>query len=281
MRDELIISLVLLTVLVGLPVLIETVNSKEEHTMTAATEHVLNELTMTVIYDNYAAKAGFKTAWGFACVIQGADKTILFDTGSDGTVLMDNMAKAGIDPATIDVVVLSHQHWDHIGGIYHFLSANAHVQIYLPQSFSIRLKQDLQRYEVELIKVGDSVEICPGVYSTGDLAGPVREQSLMLRTPRGMIVMTGCAHPGIVNIIQTAKTIVPDDVLLAMGGFHLMNDSEASIRKVVSQFRELGVRYVAASHCTGDRARQMFAEEYQQHFLSSGAGNVTTLEQLP
>jgi 7,8-dihydropterin-6-yl-methyl-4-(beta-D-ribofuranosyl)aminobenzene 5'-phosphate synthase len=96
-----------------------------------------------------------------------------------------------------------------------------------------------------------------------------------------MIVMTGCAHPGIVNIIQTAKTIVPDDVLLAMGGFHLMNDSEASIRKVVSQFRELGVRYVAASHCTGDRARQMFAEEYQQHFLSSGAGNVTTLEQLP
>ena len=281
MKDELIISLVLLTVFVGLPVLIETVNGKEEHTMTAATEHVLNELTMTVIYDNYAAKAGFKTAWGFACVIQGADKTILFDTGSDGGVLMENMAKAGIDPATIDVVVLSHQHWDHIGGIYHVLNANARVQMYLPQSFSTHFKQDLQRYEIELVEVRDAVEICPGVYSTGDLDGPLREQSLVLRTPKGLIVMTGCAHPGIVNIIQTAKIVVPDDVLLAMGGFHLMNDAEASIRNVVSQFRELGVRYVAASHCTGDSARQMFAEEYQQHFLSSGAGKVITLKQLP
>ena len=267
--------------MVGLTVLIESVNSKEEGAMRVTTEQVLDKLKITVIYDNYAAKAGFKTAWGFACVIQGADKTILFDTGSDGAVLMDNMAKAGIDPAVIDTVVLSHQHWDHIGGIYHFLDANADVQICLPQSFSAHFKQDLHRYRVDLIEVDSAVEICPGIYSTGDMAGPIREQALIMRTPRGMIVMTGCAHPGIVNIIQTAKTIVPDTVLLVMGGFHLMNDNAAAIGHVVSQFRALDVRYVAASHCTGDRARRMFAEEYRQQFLSSGAGNVITLEQLP
>jgi 7,8-dihydropterin-6-yl-methyl-4-(beta-D-ribofuranosyl)aminobenzene 5'-phosphate synthase len=103
------------------------------------------------------------------------------------------MAKAGIAPAAIDLVVLSHQHWDHTGGIYHVLHTNARVQIFLPQSFSTHFKQDLQRYGAELIEVHDTAEICPGVYSTGDL-------------------------------------------LLVMGGFHLMNDNEAAIRNVVSHF---------------------------------------------
>lgn len=281
MKDEIIISLVILTICVGIPLLITTVRGKEEPNMTPTIKQTFNELTVTVIYDNYPAQAGFTTAWGFACVIQEADKTILFDTGGDGAVLLANMAKAGIDPAVIDLVVLSHQHWDHISGIYHVLNTNARVQIYLPQSFSTHFKQDLQRYGAELIEVHDAVEICPGVYSTGDLAGPVREQSLVLQTPKGMIVITGCAHPDIVHIIQQAKAILPGDLLLVMGGFHLMNDNEAAIRNVVSQFRELGVRYVAASHCTGDRARQMFAQEYQHHYLPVGAGTVITLKELP
>lgn len=115
MKDELIISLVILTICIGIPVLIVTVRGKEEPKMASTIEHGPNDLTITDIYDNYPAQAGFTTAWGFVCVIQGTDKTILFDTGSDGAVLLANMAKAGIDPDVIDLVVLSHQHWDHTG----------------------------------------------------------------------------------------------------------------------------------------------------------------------
>jgi 7,8-dihydropterin-6-yl-methyl-4-(beta-D-ribofuranosyl)aminobenzene 5'-phosphate synthase len=249
----------------------------KEASMIAHAEHLLTDFTITVIYDNYPMQAGLQTAWGFACLIQGADKTILFDTGGDGAILLANMTKLGIDPQRIDLVVLSHLHWDHTGGVYHFLNVNAHAPIYVPHSFSSHFKQDVQRYGVKMIEVQDAIEICPGVYSTGDLDGPIREQSLLLRTPQGMIVITGCAHPGIVKIIQTAKTILPDEALLVMGGCHLMNDQEATIMDVISQFRALGVQYVAASHCTGDLARQMFAREYQQRFLSSGVGKVITL----
>ena len=243
--------------------------------------HPLNDLTITVIYDNYLAQESLQTAWGFACLITGPERTILFDTGGDGAVLLANMAKLGIDQVMIDLVVLSHQHWDHIGGIYHFLNAHARVQIYLPHSFSTHFKQDLQRYGVEIVAVQAARQICPGVYSTGDLEGPIREQALLLQTPKGMIIITGCAHPGIVKIIQQAKAVLPEDILLVMGGFHLMNHREETIMDVVSEFRALGVRYVAASHCTGDRARQIFAREYQQNYLPVGVGNVITLKELP
>ena len=249
--------------------------------MPSESGHPLNDLTITVIYDNYLAQESLQTAWGFACLIQGAEKTILFDTGGDGAVLLANMAQLRIDPATIDLVILSHQHWDHIGGIYHFLNANTRVQIYLPQSFSNHFKQDLQRYGVEIVEVQAARQICPGVYSTGDLEGQIREQALLLQAPKGMIIITGCAHPGIVKIIQQAKAILPDEVLLVMGGFHLMNDREESIMDVVSQFNALGVRDVAPSHCSGEQTRQVFAQAYQQDFLSSGVGKVIRLQDLP
>jgi 7,8-dihydropterin-6-yl-methyl-4-(beta-D-ribofuranosyl)aminobenzene 5'-phosphate synthase len=281
MKEELIISLVILTALVGIPLLIASVGGKEEYPMPSESGHPLNDLTITVIYDNYLAQESLQTAWGFACLLQRAEKTILFDTGGDGAVLLANMAKLGIDPQTIDLVVLSHQHWDHTGGIYHFLNTNAHVQIYLPHSFSPHFKQDLQRYGVEIVEVQAAQQICPGVYSTGDLEGPIREQALLLQTQKGVIIITGCAHPGIVKIIQQAKAVLPEDVLLVMGGFHLMNDREETILDVVSQFRALGVRYVAASHCTGDLARQIFAREYQQQYLPVGVGTIITRKELP
>ncbi len=123
-------------------------------------------------------------------------------------------------------------------------------------------------------------QICPGLYSTGDLEEPIREQALLLQTQKGMIIITGCAHPGIIKIIQHAKDVLPEEVLLVMGGFHLMNDREETIMDVVSQFNALGVRYVAPSHCSGEQARQVLAQAYQRDFLSSGVGKVITLHDL-
>ena len=112
------------------------------------------------------------------------------------------------------------------------------------------------------------------------MAGIVREQALALDTPRGLIIITGCAHPGILNIIETARAILSKDALLVAGGFHLMNDADAAIDGVIARFRDLGVQRVAPTHCSGERARQRFAQAYGANFLAIGVGSVIRSEDL-
>ena len=237
-------------------------------------------MTITVIYDNYQDREGLETAWGFSCVIQGMERTLLFDTGADGRVLLSNMRQCGIEPGTIENVIISHQHWDHLGGIYTALAESREIPMYLPKSFSAILKKDVQRYGGEVIEVESPLKICEGVYSSGDLDGKIREQALVLQTDRGNIVITGCAHPGIVKIIRKAKEIVPGEILLVMGGFHLLHDQQNTIEDIITEFQALGVRYVAPSHCSGDLARKLFQEHYQDHSLSLGVGRTITLSAL-
>jgi len=75
-----------------------------------------SNLTITVMSDNNSYQGGLETAWGFSCLIQGTENTILFDTGGDGSILLANMEKLGFDPKEIELIVLSHMHWDHIDG---------------------------------------------------------------------------------------------------------------------------------------------------------------------
>ena len=236
---------------------------------------------VTVICDNYTTGEDMEACWGFSCLIRHGGKTILFDTSCDGMVLSKNIARLGFDPAEIDLLMISHQHWDHTGGIYFILDANRNLRVLLPRSFSPHFKADIKRYGVNVMEADGAQEIFPGFYTTGELNGPVREQAALFRTPGGVIVITGCAHPGIIPIIQTAKKILPDDDLaLVMGGFHLLDDSDSDILKIIGEFKTLNVRYAAASHCSGERARELFAREYRDHFIPLGAGSVITLEDL-
>ncbi|MFO7568488.1 MAG: MBL fold metallo-hydrolase [Smithellaceae bacterium] len=236
---------------------------------------------ITVICDNYTAREDLEASWGFSCLIALEGKNVLFDTGADGVVLSNNMARLGIDPAAIDLMMISHQHWDHTGGIYSILSARRNISVCVPRSFSVHFKSDMKRYGVQVIEAGSALEILPGLYTTGDLDGPVREQAALLRTEAGTVVITGCAHPGIVKMAQTAKTVLPDDDLaLVMGGFHLLNDGDDNILAVIAEFKAMGVRYAAASHCSGQKARELFAREYKDHFISLGAGSVIKTDHL-
>lgn len=236
---------------------------------------------VTIICDNYTTREDLEASWGFSCLISQGGKNILFDTGSDSIVLSNNMARLGIDPASIDLMMISHQHWDHIGGIYYILDARRNLQVCVPQSFSVHFQADMKRYGVELIEVDKAQEIFPGLYSTGNLEGITREQAALLQTPSGTVVITGCAHPGIINIIETAKKILPeDDIALVMGGFHLLDDSDDDILQMIVRFKDSGVRYAAASHCSGQRARNLFAREYGDHFIYLGAGSEIILENL-
>ena len=240
------------------------------------------EFEFTILYDNMPKQPGFETAWGFACLIRGAEHAILFDTGGDGAVLLRNMQRANVDPNEFDIAALSHQHWDHVGGLYHLLDVRQRrLALYVPASFSAHFKQDAQRYDIELTNVSEPVRLAEGVMSTGDLSGTIREQALLLETTRGVVIVTGCAHPGILKIIETVRELLPQKrILLVLGGFHLMNDSEADIERTVARFRELGVEYVAPTHCSGDQTRAIFTREYQAHFLNVGVGSVIRSDEL-
>jgi len=234
----------------------------------------LKNLKITVVYDNYLYKEGLKTGWGFSCVIEGAEKTILFDTGGDAPTLLYNIEKLGIHPENIDTIVLSHIHGDHVGGLFGFLRENSNVTVHLLKSFDKRFKEDVRSLGAKVVEIHEPAEICKGIYTIGEMGFWIKEQSLIVNTDKGLIVITGCAHPGIVNIVAKAKELLDKNVLLVMGGFHLMGKSRNEIGKIINDFRKLGVHYVGASHCSGDTARKMFEDEYKEYFINVGVGRV-------
>jgi len=237
-------------------------------------------LTITVIYDHNRYKEGLETGFGFSCLIQGLERTILFDTGGMGSKLLANMEKLGIDPHDIDVVVLSHTHDDHVGGLPNFLEVNHDVTVYLLNSFVPGFKNKVKNYGAGVVEIQESLKICDDAYSSGGVDEYGTEQAVILQTDNGLVIITGCAHPGIVTIVQNAKELLNNDVLLVMGGFHLA-PHRPTVEQIVSDFKQLGVRYVGPCHCSGDTARQVFKEVYQANFIPVGVGTVIRLEDLP
>jgi 7,8-dihydropterin-6-yl-methyl-4-(beta-D-ribofuranosyl)aminobenzene 5'-phosphate synthase len=213
-------------------------------------------LRLTVLYDNDAC-SGFTGSWGFSALIETGKETILFDTGWDGTLLLKHMEKTGIDPACIDKLVLSHQHWDHIGGLPEILRANPEVIVYVPASFSENLKREIKK-RAELIEVKEATQISDRVWSTGELGDKIKEQSLVLGTEKGFYVLTGCAHPGLDEIMDAA--LCYGEVKGILGGLH---DSDS--------FERLkGMELIGAGHCTAHKEK--IKELFPSKFMETRAG---------
>jgi 7,8-dihydropterin-6-yl-methyl-4-(beta-D-ribofuranosyl)aminobenzene 5'-phosphate synthase len=243
-------------------------------------QNELTDVKITVIYDNDVFQEGLKSEWGFACLIEGAEKTILFDTGGDGAILMANMEKLGIDPKDIEIVVLSHEHWDHVGGLVAFLEKNSDVAVYMLESFPDKLKQVAESKAAKIMTVAEPLEICKNVYSTGEMGQSIVEHAIVLKTVKGLIVITGCAHPGIVEIAEKAKELHKAELLYVMGGFHLGGHGKSQLESIVNSFQELGVRYASPCHCSGDKARHIFEAAYRDNYLKIGVGRIITLQDL-
>jgi 7,8-dihydropterin-6-yl-methyl-4-(beta-D-ribofuranosyl)aminobenzene 5'-phosphate synthase len=239
-----------------------------------------NKVSITVVYDNNTHKEGLEPAWGFSCVIAGLEKTILFDTGGNGSLLLENMSKVGIEPNSIDIVVLSHAHWDHTGGMESFLQKNHAVDVFVPESFPRDFIEMVSSRGAGIREVEQPAEICQSVHSTGQLGTSIKEQGLIVRTDKGMILITGCAHPGIVHMVRRTKELFNEDIRLVMGGFHLSAAGNAEINDIIKAFKELQVRYAAPCHCTGDNARTLFAEQFGDRYIDIGAGRVVAVKDL-
>ena len=238
-------------------------------------------IELVVVYDNNPGDDRLHTAWGFACVVRLGCNTILFDTGGDSPNLLHNMLQLAIDPGEIDAVFFSYIDGDHTGGLAGFLEKNSDVIVYLPQSFPPDFKQEIASAGAEVVEIDRARELIPGVYTTGELGREIKEQSLVLKTADGLVVITGCAHPGIVDIISRAKEVVPGTgVSLAIGGFHLVWSSASEIQPVIDGFKRLGVARTAPCHCSGDEARQMFQQSYGDAYLKVGVGTKIKLPGL-
>lgn len=232
---------------------------------------VIGPVTFTIVYDNNTYVPSLRTDWGFSCVVETGDAVVLFDTGGNGTILLDNMEELGFDPQVIDAVVLSHIHGDHTGGLKGLLDTGARPVVYVPASFPESFKAPV-RVQTELVEATDPVEVLPGVHTTGEVGSSIVEQALVVETGAGLVVVTGCAHPGVVEMVRRAKAAVGGEVRLVMGGFHLGGAGRDQIEAIIADFRELGVQQVAPCHCTGDLARQMFAEAYVDDCTLAGVG---------
>jgi len=230
--------------------------SLPEPTPTEAPERV----TITILYDNNEYDERLKTAWGFSCLVEWGDLTLL-----------SNMATLGLDPGKIDIVLLSHIHGDHVGGLGGILAINKETTVYLPRSFPASFKAQVRASA--RVEVHEPMEMSEGIYTTGETGRGILEQSLVLVTKQGLVVITGCAHPGIVSIVERAKEITGGEVYLVMGGFHLGGGSRAAIEDVIEDLRELGVQKVAPCHCSGDLARSLIAEAYEEGFIRAGVGS--------
>jgi len=233
-------------------------------------------LRITVLFDNTVANARLQSAWGFAALIEHRGHTLLLDAGSDARVFGANLDSLHVDVRRIEAVAVSHAHSDHTGGLEAVPASAVRVPLYGLPSFPGAFRQRYaDRFRVVDTERGQ--ELSPGVFTTGEMVDPavrIPEQALVIPTDSGLVIITGCAHPGIVAIVQRAVEMHHAPAYLVLGGFHLVQHTDAQVDEIIAEFRRLGVRKVGATHCTGDRAIARFAAAWGADFVRLGAGRV-------
>ncbi len=272
----------------------------------AATERI------TVLYDAFGTYPGMQKDWGYAALVEVGGRRILFDTGNNPDVFAHNVNTAEIDLGRLDFVVMSHRHGDHMGGLTYLLSKNPKVKIYAPQEgFGVyggalpgsfyrkdeSLPQDMRYFDgkpPDLLKFGTawpkaniqlidkSTEVAPGVRliaQVSDAPGTkeLKELSLAINTPEGIVLVVGCSHPGIESIVAEAAAINPR-IRLVAGGFHLVVAPDAAIDKIVAALHDTyKVERIAPGHCSGEHTfaviKQIFGDKYEY----AGVGTVLPL----
>jgi 7,8-dihydropterin-6-yl-methyl-4-(beta-D-ribofuranosyl)aminobenzene 5'-phosphate synthase len=206
---------------------------------------------ITIVYDNCTAKAGLRHDWGFAAFLQTENAApLLFDTGADGATLLYNMRKLGINPGQIGIIVISHAHGDHTGGLSSILEINKEAEIYVPASTVAKLAGR------KVVLVSQPIQVSKTIFTTGELKGI--EQSLVVKTSRGIVVVTGCSHPGVGAILDAASC--HGKVYGIIGGLHGFSDFDCLD----------GLSLICPCHCT--QYKEELEYRFPEQYVACGAG---------
>jgi 7,8-dihydropterin-6-yl-methyl-4-(beta-D-ribofuranosyl)aminobenzene 5'-phosphate synthase len=267
---------------------------------------------ITIIYDAFGKDPAMTKDWGFSALVEIAGKRILFDTGNDRDIFAANVKAKAIDLTSLDFVVMSHRHADHMGGLSYVLSVNPTVKIYapkegfgiygssLPSSFYRKdqaLPPEMRYYDgnpPEIMKFGTAwqganfelidktTEIAPGITLialVSDTPGTkeLKELHLAVNTPEGMVLVVGCSHPGIERIVEAAASINSKIHLIA-GGFHLVVAPDDVVATVVASLKnKFKAEYIAPGHCTGEPTFAALKQAFGDRYLYAGVGTTLAL----
>jgi 7,8-dihydropterin-6-yl-methyl-4-(beta-D-ribofuranosyl)aminobenzene 5'-phosphate synthase len=271
---------------------------------------------ITILYDAFGKDATMIKDWGYAALVEINGKRILFDTGDDPASLAKNVKAKGVDLTKLDFVVLSHRHSDHVGGLSYLLSVNPKVKIYAPkEGFGIfgsdlpskfyrkddSLPAEMRYYSgapPEIMRFGTvfpganiqlidkTSEVAPGITLialVSDAPGTkeLKELSLAINTPDGIVLVVGCSHPGIEAIVGEAAKINPHIHFIA-GGFHLVVAQDTAIEKVAASLHNIyKVDYIAPGHCTGEPTFAVLQRVFGERYLYAGLGSTLGIGAVP
>lgn len=207
--------------------------------------------------------------WGLSFLV---DQDVLFDTFAIPAVLQKNMKKLDIDPSRIRHIVISHNHWDHISGLWDIILKNKNVTVYLCPSTGGTFKEKIRDFGARVVEPSGFLKIKDRVYTSGEIMGRydgqlMLEQALVVSSPRGLLIITGCAHPGIVPMVEKVKDQFGEKIYMVMGGFHLLSKNKDEIAAVIKKFKSLGIARIGPTHCTGELAVGLMQDAYQGNFM--------------
>ena len=267
---------------------------------------------VTILYDAFGNSAAMTKAWGFSALVEYDGKRILFDTGGNAEILEHNVKALGVNLSKLDFVVLSHRHSDHISGLNYLLRVNPKVKIYTaadpwgpfgwtaPNSF-YRKNESLaanMRYfdgnppdmlsasspwpQVNFVRVDATTEIAPDIFLvptisqvTGTLE--LREISLAIRGPHGLIIVDGCSHAGVEKVLGAATKIDPH-IRVVFGGLHLLNTPDPEVQRISAALHDQWkLDYIAIGHCTGEPTFAVLQKLFQDHYIYAGVGTVVNI----
>ena len=265
-----------------------------------------------ILYDAFGKPSGMKKDWGYSALVEYGGKHILFDTGNNAEIFAQNVKVSGVDLKKLDFAVISHRHGDHTGGMNYLLTVNPQVKIFAPKEgfgvFGASLPGTFYRQDASLpdymryyngkppqmitggtpwpsanfVLIDGVTEAAPGISVLATVSQTpgtleLRELSLAIETPKGLILVVGCSHPGIERIVE-ASTVLDKHVYAIVGGLHLVTTPDSEITRIVTALHDKWkVDRVALGHCTGEPAFAAFQREFGAHYNYAGLGSVIEL----
>lgn len=241
----------------------------------------VESVRITTVVDNNVWKEGLASSWGLSFCVEAFtnDKrhTVLMDTSGSFQIFFRNAAKLGLNLSEVEAILISHWHGDHCGALSQVLSLlKPQTMVYVPSENFFGLREIRGAGGIPWI-CHKPIEFVDGMMSTGEVPGGLSEHSLLVNVKnKGLVVLVGCSHPGIINILKCAQKVSGVDKIHAViGGFHISSVSGGM--RVGEFIRELDVKLVSPCHCTSNDAKHGIAKILDERCVKNGSGKIISI----